>query len=189
MQRDKMKKRKNIEITILAILIAAGVSLWYYYTRPPAQAVRSSTVAANYRPMRVENQQIHWDHLTEAQNTEYKPSPRDIFSRDLPPPPPPPPKPVHVPTPGDTDYVAPPPPPPPPPPQLPLKYFGEGKAQSGSGRRAFLSEGDSVYVVAEGDTVLGRYRIIKINHTNLEFEEIGSGRHGTAKLEDEGPPI
>ena len=70
-----------------------------------------------------------------------------------------------------------------------MKYFGEGKAQSGSGRRAFLTDGDAVYVVGEGDTVLGRYRIIRINHLSVEFEEIASGRHGTAKLEDEGPPV
>ena len=183
-----MKKRKNAEIAVLVTLLLAGVSMWYYYTRPPAQAAHSSTVS-NYKPMRVENPQIHWDRLAEAQNTEYKPSPRDIFNRDLPPPPP---KPVHVPKPGDNDYVAPappPPPPPPPPPQLPLKYFGEGKAEAGGGRRAFLSDGDAVFIVAEGDIVLGRYRIVKINHTNLEFEEISSGRRGTARLEDEGPPV
>jgi len=185
----QMKKKRNAEIAVLAVLVLAGVSVWYYYIRPPAQAARPSTVAANYKPMRVENPQIHWDRLEEAQNTEYKPSPRDIFNRDLPPPPP---KPVHVPAPGDKDYVAPappPPPPPPPPPQLPLKYFGEGQAQAGAGRRAFLSDGDAVFIVAEGDIVLGRYRVVKINHTNLEFEEISSGRHGTARLEDQGPPV
>jgi hypothetical protein len=186
MQPDRTKKKRNAEIAVLAMLILAGLSLWYYYGRPPAQAARVSTVAANYRPINVENLQIHWERLQETQNTVYKPSPRDIFSRELPPPPP---KPVHVPGPGDTGYIAPPPPPPPPPPQLPLKYFGEGKAQSGSGRCAFLTDGDAVHVVFEGDTVLGRYRILKINHLSLEFEEIGSGRHGTAKLEDEGPPV
>lgn len=183
-----MKKRKNAEIAVFVTLLLGGVSMWYYYTRPPAQAAHSLTVS-NYKPMRVENPQIHWDRLAEAQNTEYNPSPRDIFNRDLPPPPP---KPVHVPKPGDNDYVAPappPPPPPPPPPQLPLKYFGEGKAEAGAGRRAFLSDGDAVFIVAEGDIVLGRYRIVKINHTNLEFEEISTGRHGTARLEDEGPAV
>ena len=176
-----MKKKKNTEIAVLAALILVGVSMWYYYARPPAQAARASTVAANYKPMRVENPQIHWDRLESSENTEYQPSPRDIFSRDLPPPPP---KPVHVPGPGDNDYVA-----APPPPQFPLKYFGEGQTKAGAGRRAFLSDGDAVFIVAEGDVVLGRYRIIKINHTNLEFEEISSGRHGTARLEDEGPPV
>jgi len=46
-----------------------------------------------------------------------------------------------------------------------------------------------VYVVAEGDTVLGRYRIVKINRVNLEFEELGSGRRGTTVLEDQGPAL
>ena len=186
MSRDGMKTKKKAEVAVLVTLILAGAAMGYYYRRPPTQAGRASTVAANYKPMRVENPQIHWDRLEGAQNTEYKPSPRDIFSRDLPPPPP---KPVHVPAPGDSDFVPPPPPPPPPPPKLPLKYFGEGQAERGAGRRAFLTDGDVVYIVAEGDIVLGRYRIIKINHTSIEFEEISSGRHATAKLEDEGPPI
>ena len=183
-----MSKKKNIEIVVLAALVVAALTVWYYGSHRPAEAARASTVVSSYKPMRVENPQIHWDHLTEAQSTEYKPSPRDIFNRDLPPPPP---KPVHVPAPGDADYVAPviPPPPPPPPPKLPLKYFGEGKAESGSGRRAFLTDGDNVYIAAEGDVVLGRYRIIRINHTSVEFEEIASGRHGTVRLEDEGPAI
>lgn len=188
MQHEGMKNKKNIEIAVLAALILAALALWYYVSRRPAETVRVSTVAANYKPMRVENPRIHWDRLADSQTTEYKPSPRDIFNRDLPPPPP---KPVHVPAPGDKDYVAPvvPPPPPPPPPQLPLKYFGEGKVQSGSGRRAFLADGDAVYIVAEGDIVLGRYRVIRINHTSVEFEEISSGRHGMARLQDEGPAI
>ena len=181
-----MNKRKRIEIAVLAALILGALAVWYYGSRRPAQAARASTVAANYKPMRVENPRIHWDRLTDSQTTEYKPSPRDIFNRDLPAPPPPP---VHVPTPGDSDFVAPPPPPPPPPPQLPLKYFGEGNVQSGSGRRAFLTDGDTVSIVAEGDIVLGRYRIIRINHTSVEFEEIASGRHGTARLQDQGPAI
>jgi len=187
MHREGMNRKKNIEIAVLGALVLAALGVWYFSSRPPAGVARASTVA-NYKPMRVENPQIHWDRLADAQGTEYKPSPRDIFSRDLPPPPP---KPVHVPGPGDTDYVAPviPPPPPPPPPQLPLKYFGEGKAESGSGRRAFLTDGNVVFVAAEGDIVLGRYRIIRINHTNIEFEEISSGRPWNHQLEDEGPAI
>jgi hypothetical protein len=62
--------------------------------------------------------------------------------------------------------------------QLPLKFYGFGQAEPGAGRRAFLADGDAVYIVAEGDVVLGRYRIIKINNSTLEFEGISSGRHG-----------
>jgi hypothetical protein len=71
--------------------------------------------------------------------------------------------------------------------KLPLKFYGFGQAEPGAGRRAFLADGDAVYIVGEGDVVLARYRITKINNTTLEFEEISSGRHGTARLEDNDP--
>src|SRR5207302_8529167 len=105
-------------------------------------------------------------------------------------PPPPTPAPVHIPEPAVVkvpDPLPPPPPPPPPPPKLPLKFFGYGAAPNSSGRRAFLTDGETVYIVAEGDTVLGRYRIIKITSASLDFEEIGSGRRASKALEDQDP--
>ena len=56
-----------------------------------------------------------------------------------------------------------------------------------SARRAFLEDGDEVYIVNEGDTLMGRYKILKINNASLEFEEVGSGRRGQKMLEDQGP--
>ena len=56
--------------------------------------------------------------------------------------------------PGDTRLRSPPPPPPPPPdPTLPpnMKFFGYGTVPNGTARRAFLTDGDEVYIVAEGD--------------------------------------
>jgi hypothetical protein len=185
MRHEGMKKKTKFEIAALAVAILGAFWVWYFNFRSASGASRALTSVKNYKPMGVENPQIYWDRLAEVQQTEYIPSPRDIFSRELPPPPP---QPVHIPVPGDSDYVAP-VVPPPPPPKLPLKYFGEGMVEFGSDRRAFLTNGDTVYVVAEGDIVLGRYRILKINRMNLEFEEIGSGRHGTAKLEDQGPAL
>lgn len=180
-----MKKKLKTEIAVLVLLVLVAGWVWYFFNYPEAGAPQASTTAANYKPMSVENPQIHWDRLEVAQDTEYKPSPRDIFNRDLPLPPPPP---VHIPQPGDGDYIAP-VIPPPPPPKLPLKFFGEGTVESGSDRRAFLTDGDAVYIVAEGDVVLGHFRIIRISHVSIEFEEIGSGRHGTARLEDQGPAL
>jgi hypothetical protein len=52
-------------------------------------------------------------------------------------------------------------------------------------RRAFFSDGDDVIIVSEGETLLGRYRIVKVNNNNLEFEEIATGRHNTAPLVEE----
>jgi hypothetical protein len=53
-----------------------------------------------------------------------------------------------------------------------------------------LSDGDDVFIVGEGDTLLGRFRIVKINNANLEFEEIATGRRNTITLQEEqvAPP-
>ncbi len=183
-----MTKKGKIESGTLAALVLIAGAIWYYYRFPGGVSARAGALAmVDYKPMGVENSKIHWERLAEAQQTEYKNSERDIFSVVLPPIPAP--APFHPPEPGDKDYTPPPPPPPPPPPKFPLKYFGYGTVPEGLERRAFLTDGDAVYVVAEGDTVLGRYRIVRISHASLEFEEIASKRHGTATLEDQGPAI
>ena len=52
-------------------------------------------------------------------------------------------------------------------------------------RRAFFTDGEEVYVLGEGDVLLKRFRIIRIGNANLEFEEISTGRIGTAPLEEQ----
>ena len=180
-----MKKKTTMQAAALLVLVVICAALWY---RQANSAVASDTdlrPGAAYRPMSVENPRIHWDHLSDPQEAEYNATGRDIFNWVLPPPPPPPP-PIHIPGPGDEDFV-PPPPPPPPPPKLPLKFFGLGTDAKGASRRAFLTDGDEVFIVAEGETVLGRYRITHIANTSLEFEEISSGRRASKALE-EAPP-
>ncbi len=182
-----MNRKTQIEVGVLAASLLAAGTIWYFHKRPVVASGGSATsVVANYKPMGVENPQIRWGELERARSTEYKTTGRDIFSRELPPPPV---APLRVAKPGDKDYVPPPPPPDPPPPSLPLKFFGYGTVPVGSGRRAFLTDGDEVYIVAEGDTLLGRFRVVKINNVNLEFEEISSGRRGSAVLEEQGPSV
>ena len=177
-----MKKKIVFEAGALVVLLAVlGGALWYFNGSSSVQSVRATTLSTAYKPMGVENPQIHWYRLDETQKTEYKSTGRDIFSLKLPPPPPPP-APVATPV---VEYT-PPPPPPPPPPKLPLKFYGYGAVPNGPGRRAFLTDGQTVYIVAEGDTLLGRYRVLKINTMSLDFEEISSGRRASASLEDQG---
>jgi hypothetical protein len=172
---------------LLGLLIVAGLCWSFYFRASVGAADSASSAVANYKAMPVENPRIHWSHLAESQQTQYETVGRDIFTGSLPKPAEPTPAPARSPEPGDHDYVAPPPPPPPPPPQLPLKYFGYGSVEEGQGRRAFLTDGGAVYIAAEGDTILGHFRVIKISHTTVEFEEIRSGRHGVATIEDQGP--
>jgi hypothetical protein len=71
--------------------------------------------------------------------------------------------------------------------ELPLKYYGYGTVPNGTARRAYLTDGDEIYVVAEGETLLGRYRILKIGNATLEFEDVTSHIQGRKNIEDAGP--
>src|SRR5260370_24496751 len=95
---------------------------------------------------------------------------RQLFSLTAPPPRPPPPPPPTDPT--DTSA----PPPPPPPLTLPLKFFGYGTVPYGSARRTFFTDGEEVHVVAEGELLLNRFRILKVGNPNPEFDEVSSWR-------------
>jgi hypothetical protein len=136
-----------------------------------------------------DNPQIRWGLLKRGQETEYKSNGRNPFSMIAPP------SPEEVKKENDAKLnQAPPPPPPPPPPptraQAPpnLKFFGYGTIPNGSPRRAFITDGEDIFIVSEGDTLLGRYRIIKVGNSNLEFQEISSGLPGSMPLDEQAAP-
>lgn len=168
---------------ILAVLIAIAAGIWYVSTRGPSVVANvSSDTGTTYRPLAVDNPELQRDKLKKSRDTEYKGTGRDLFS-ELAPPPPETPK-QHEAAQGPVGPVI---PSPPPPPALPanVKFFGYGTIPNGTARRAFLSDGDQVIIVGEGDTLLGKFRVVKIGNANLDFEEIASGRRGTAALSDE----
>jgi hypothetical protein len=170
----------------LAGLLVVAAIVWYFNSRSRSTAVNNSSVAQSrpYTPLPVENPELKRDILKHSRETEYRSSGRDVFSEVALPPPDTSAKANQPPV--QTGPVA---PPPPPPPALPvnMRFFGYGTVPNGSARRAFLSDGDEVYIVAEGDTLLGKYRIVKVGNANLDFEEIGTGRRGSTTLsEDQG---
>jgi hypothetical protein len=173
------EKNKGI---LLAVLIVIAAVVWYVASRgPSAVANTSADAGTQYRPLAVENPELQRDKLINSRNTEYKGTGRDLFS-ELAPPPPQPVQTQQVKLPVGPQVPA-----PPPPPALPanLKFFGYGTIPNGTARRAFLSDGDQIYIVGEGDTLLGKFRVVKIGNANLEFEEIPSGRRGTTSLTEE----
>jgi len=176
-----MKQQK--QILILVVLVLGGIGIWSWNSRQNPAPAGAGSIAAGYAPMTVENPAIQTWKIDRVRKTEYKSSGRDPFSAVLPPPPAP-----KVLQPGDRGYK-PQPPPPPPPLELPpnMKFYGYGTVPNGSARRAFLTDGDEVYIVAEGDLFLGRYRITKIGNATIDFEEVSSGRQGKTNLEDAGP--
>jgi hypothetical protein len=179
-----MKQKKQLAV-LVTLLLTAGV-IWFLYFDFDKPIVTVDAAVQNYQLLSVENPQLHNDGVDKARNTEYKSGRRNIFSRELPPPPPPPTHPdpgPKVPSVPPTQVVVAPTVSP-----LPVKFFGFGTVPNGTSRRAFLTDGENVYVVAEGEILLNRFRILRIGNANLEYEEVSSGLRGTAILEEQGAP-
>jgi hypothetical protein len=175
--------QKN-QMMLLAALVLIMAVVWYINrTTSPAATGSVAAFQNNYQLLAVENPQLHRDKMEAAEKTEYHSLGRNPFSEIAP-----------APEQQKAKIVAaahqnygPVPPPPPEPPKLPpnMKFFGYGTIPNGTLRRAFLSDGDEVYIVGEGDTLLGRFRIVKINNANLEFEELATGLHNTVTMQEE----
>jgi hypothetical protein len=66
---------------------------------------------------------------------------------------------------------------PPPPAPIALKFIGVVDAPGATGRIAVLSDGRAVYHGREGDTIEGRYRIVRIGAESIEMAHAdGRGR-------------
>jgi hypothetical protein len=171
------EKKKLIS---LAVLLVVAALVWYKANRAPSTAASSSLVAqSSYAPLAVENPELQRGKLEASRKTEYRSNGRDLFSEIVPPP-------VDL-SAKKQSQVSPQPvtPPPPPPVMLPgnVKFFGYGTIPNGTAKRAFLINGDDIVIVAEGDTLYDRFRVVKIGNANLEFEEIASGRRNSISLE------
>ena len=175
--------KQRTKIALLGVLMLAAAGVFYFDSIDGSMpGKRPSFMATTYTPLPVENPALQRWKLDASRRTEYKSSGRDLFSEVLPPPLRP-----RVP---DPVPQPPPPVPEPPPPTLPanMKFFGYGTVPNGTSKRAFLSDGEEVYVVGEGDTILGRFRILRIGNASLEFEELGSGRRNSASLDEQAAP-
>jgi Tfp pilus assembly protein PilP len=135
----------------------------------------------------VENPELRRDEITKAQRTEYKSSGRNPFSMQAAP---------EVTAAQTQAAVNAAPPyqrkgpwkePPPQPPTWPgnVSFFGYGTVPNGTARRAFLTVDGEVQVVGEGDTLMGRYRIVQVNAGNLEFQDISTGLRNTKAMDAE----
>jgi len=181
-----MKQKKQL-VVLAALLLIAGF-IWFLYLDHGRSVLTADagSLPQNPKLLSVENPQLHFSAVDRARKTEYKSGGRNIFSRELPPPPPP-----KNPLPKPVDPNIPKEPPPvviPTVPPLPVKFFGFGTVPNGTVRLAFFTNGEEIYVVAEGELLLNRFRILRIGNANLEYEELSSGLRGTAPLEEQAAP-
>jgi len=175
-------KQKH-QVGALLILVIIGAFVWLWNFRKP---VVTADVGQNIKEdeiVAVPNPQLRMDLIDRTRKAEYRSSSRNPFS------------PVQAPVqqkarpekPHEIVGPQPPPPTPPPPPVTlgNIKFYGFGTVPNSAARRAFLTDGENIYVAAEGEVVLNRYRILRIGNASLEFEDIPSGRTGTAPLEEQ----
>jgi hypothetical protein len=80
-----------------------------------------------------------------------------------------------------------PPPPPPPPPPITLKFYGFSTPQDNGKRTAYLLDGEEIYLVAEGDTVKRRYKILRIQANSVLIEDLDAKRQQSVPMVEEGP--
>lgn len=187
--------KKKLEVMALGILVIAAVVVWLGAWKVRSAGDPPVTVLNNLPAFAVENPQVRWDEVKRAQETEYRNNGRNPFSAIA--------APVSATGGGKgkvapvktPDFIGPKYVPPPPVKTIAdwpanLKYFGYGAVPKGSPRRAFIRdiENENIYIVPEGETLLGRYRIVKVGNANLEFQEISSGLPGTTNLEEAAAP-
>ena len=73
------------------------------------------------------------------------------------------------------------PPPIPPAPPITLKFFGF-ENEPGEPRRAFLSQGEDVFIAGEGEIVNRRYRVLRIGPNSVEMEDVLYNNHQNIPL-------
>lgn len=184
-----MKQKRQVGILFILVVAAAIVWGWNFHDKRVVTADAGSNLQ-DPPIIEVENPHIRMEQIGVARSAEYKGSGRNPFSPTAAPAAPG----VKIAKQAERfeKYGPWPKPPDPPPPPLTLppnvKFYGYGSSLTGPARRAFFHDGDNVQILGEGDVLLKRFRIIRIGNDHIEFQEISSGRVGTAPLEAEALP-
>jgi hypothetical protein len=187
--QDKQRRQLLLLAGLVAVLAAVIYIVW-----PAGAPSPSSNTARSQRKQGTSGAGTTGSLDVRLEDLKQPPAPpgegaRNPFRFYVKPPPPPPPPP-QIPKPGDKNYVAPAPPPhvpgpgeegyqPPPPPPIPLKFIGV--MQQGNVKVAVFSDGSgsnkpAIYG-AEGQLVLGQYRVVKIGVESVTMEYAdGRGR-------------
>ena len=190
----KVGAESRTKLILLAVLLLlAVISVGYMFnslsSRPApvaAAPVSTATTAAAQPPRRSADRrgsavvapsldpELRLQLLESSEGTKYEGTGRNIFVPGLEPIP-------HEIAKGLKKEPPPPPPGPPPPPPINLKFFGFA-SHSGEPKRIFLAQGDNVFIGTEGDIVDRRYRIVRINPTSVEIEDVLNNNRQTIPL-------
>ncbi len=169
-----MKPRTQIYVLGGLLAVLGGVVL---NGGPGAPAIPGIVAGEEkYKPIAVEDPALRMDRLERIRKLAYPGMRRNIFSGELPPPPQPI-QPVVMPQPVAPANVE------PPQVEIPFKFYGLAVDPRTGKRRAFFTNGEDVFIASEGDTLMTRFRLLRIGNTSADFEEVGTGRRRTLPLE------
>jgi hypothetical protein len=164
---------RRVQLYLLGGLVALLAVVLYFSLRGSSTTVPGVFAAdSKFAPLDVQEPQLKLDLLEKLRGLEYSGTHRNIFLSTPPPPPV-----VVAPKP-----TGPPPPPVPPPLQVPAEYFGYATQPRAGRHVAFLTSGEDVLVVVEGDTFLNRFRLVHVGNESLDVEEISTHRHATLPI-------
>ncbi len=166
---------RRTELYLFAGLIVLLAAILYSRMRGPGSALPGvSGSETKFQPLDVREPQLRLQLLDQIQKIHYEGSRRNIFVAA----PPPAPKPLRPAGKVVPVVVV---PQPPPPVQVPAQFFG--RAQQGRAKPvAFFTSGEDVLIVPEGDTFLGRFRLVHIGSDSADVEEMSTGRHATVPM-------
>ena len=185
----KLGTESRNKVILLAVLaLAAVISVAYMFNSlsgqpapataaapvatPPPVRRSSGPVAAVAAPSL--DPELRLELLESSEGTKYEGTGRNIFVPALEP----------IPTPvasARKNEAQPGPPPLPPPPPINLVFFGFA-SHTGEPKRIFLAQGDNVFIGMEGDIVDRRYKIVRINPTSVEIEDVLNNNRQTIPL-------
>lgn len=199
-------ENRNTVIIASVLAIVALFMVWRTFfdggaavvaSPPPAVAQPAAAPAAGPAARRVRRRQapapkpnvtssldprLRFDLLKDSEQTEYKGSGRNIFHADSDPVIPPVVKnPVIAEQKNPEPQQPQGPPPPPPPPPINLKFFGFAN-RPGEPRQVFLLQNEDVFIAREGDVINRRYKVVKINNTSVEIEDLLANNKQTVPL-------
>jgi hypothetical protein len=79
-----------------------------------------------------------------------------------------------------------------PPPEIPLqvpyKFYGIVADAKSKRQRACFTNGEDVFILAEGEMLANRFRLLRIGPNSADVEEVSSGKRATLPLEQPAGP-
>lgn len=185
------ENKTKVAIAAGLMLFAVGYILYSLFgsgsiSAPPSASTTAANTAApaSSRPVKGKkgagprslDPTLRYDLLKASEDTKYEGTGRNVFRAEAVIP-----KPVANPNIDEALEKPQQPTGPPPPPPITLKFFGFAN-RPGEPKKIFLSQGDDVFIAREGDVIDRRYRIVHINPTSVEVEDVLNNNHQSLPL-------